>query len=97
MQGDLEQEQLDAAEALVSAGQDLTELECQKDTQSRRLEAQLEELTELHEKALESLESLTAELSELKTTEAERVGQVKELDTLYIYEVIYINTLLINI
>ena len=38
VQGDLEQEQLDAAEALVSAGQDLTELECQKDTQSRRLE-----------------------------------------------------------
>lgn len=34
----MEQEQLDAAEALVSAGQDLTELECRTDTQNRHLE-----------------------------------------------------------
>ena len=38
-QGDLEQEQLDAAEALVSAGQDMDELEQKTDSNNRRLEA----------------------------------------------------------
>ena len=38
-QGDLEQEQLDAAEALVSAGEDLNQLEQRTDSQNRHLEA----------------------------------------------------------
>lgn len=38
-QGELEQEQLDAAEALVSAGQDFDELEQKTDSKNRRLEA----------------------------------------------------------
>ena len=38
-QGDLEQEQLDAAEALVSAGEYLNQLEQRTDSQNRHLEA----------------------------------------------------------